>query len=97
MGLARAGHGNGVGLILQAVVGLVLNGVAGGLLNHLGIEATALDHEAIDHPMKNGAVEVAILHVGDEVLNGLGGFLGIEPKGDATHAGLEFNHGDSFA
>jgi hypothetical protein len=47
--------------------------------------------------MENGAIEVAILHVGDEVLNSLGSLLGIEPKGDAAHAGLEFNHGDSFA
>jgi hypothetical protein len=37
------------------------------ILAHAGFETTALDHEAVDDTVKNGAVVVAVTHVLCEV------------------------------
>ena len=51
-------------VVLQAVVGFVLDRSSGGLLRHAGLEAAALDHEALDHAVEHRAVVVAVLDVG---------------------------------
>jgi len=53
-----------------------------------------LDHEAVDDAMKDGAVVVAALDVGEKVLDGLGRFGGVEFEHDVTAVGGEFDlHG----
>ncbi len=92
MRIGGAGHGEGVAVVFEAVVGFVLNRGEGGLLLHAGLEAAALDHETVDHAVKNGAVEVARAHIGEEVFARLGGVLGIEFDADVAVVGLEFDH-----
>src|SRR5690606_15494940 len=43
-------HGNGAGLVLEAVVRLVLDTAAGGLLAHVRGHAAALNHETVNYP-----------------------------------------------
>jgi hypothetical protein len=49
-------------LVGNTVVGLFLIG-SGCLLLHVGIKATALNHETVDDAMEDGAVVVAALYV----------------------------------
>ena|GEM_PF-3917559 len=56
MNNASTGHGNRAAKILQPVVGLIDNRRPGGFLFVVLIIAAALDHEAIDHPMEDGAL-----------------------------------------
>ena len=63
MWVAGAGHSHRVSLVLQTVVGLVFNRLFHVLLIHCQIKAPALNHEAVNDPMKDGAVEVPVVHV----------------------------------
>ena len=90
-----ARHGDGVRLVGQAVVGFVGDGFAGGLLHHAAGKATALDHEAIDHAVKQRAVVVAVAHVFFEVGHGLGGFFRVQLQGDVTQGGGQLDHVES--
>ena len=67
-------------------------GVARRLLLHAGLEAAALDHEAVDDAMEDGVVVMAGLDVGDEVLDRLGRLLGVEFQGDGAVVGVQFDH-----
>ena len=62
-----ARHRQRVVLVLQAVVGLVLDRRVGRLLLHAGLEAAALDHEALDDAVEDRAVVVALVDVVEEV------------------------------
>jgi len=68
--LLGAGHGDGPGLVLQAVARLVLDRRAGRLLLHVGGQAASLDHEALDHPVEDRPLVEALAGVGEEVLDG---------------------------
>jgi len=57
-------------------------GLAGGLLRHARREAAALHHEAVDHAVEDRAVVVAGLHVVEEILRALRGFLLVELQRD---------------
>jgi len=92
-GVGGARHGQGAHLVAQPVAGLVLDRVAGGLLGHVGGEAAALDHEAGDHPVKDGAVEEAVVHVLHEVGHGLGGLVGEQFDDDGALAGFDADFG----
>jgi hypothetical protein len=59
-------------------------------LLHVGGEAAALDHEAGDHAVEDGAVVVALLHIADEVGDSLRSLGGIEFEFDGAFAG--FHH-----
>ncbi len=91
-----AGHGHGVGLVGQAVVGLVLDWRVGRLLRHVGGEAAALDHEAVDHAMEDGAVVMAALYVLFKVGGGFRGFVGEQFQYDGAEVGGQFDHGVSL-
>jgi hypothetical protein len=92
--VAGARHGDGVGVVLQAVVGLVVDRRIGALLLHAGLEAAALDHEARDHAVEDGVVVVAFLHVGQKVGHGLGRLVGVEFERDGAVAGdVQFDAG----
>lgn len=91
--LHGAGHGNAVLGVLQAVVSLVLNARAGLLLFHAGFEAAALNHEALDHTVENGAVVVAVLDILNEVCGGLWGFFGVQLQNDVAVVGGQFDFG----
>ena len=89
-GMRRAGarHGDVAEVVLEAVLRLVLDRLARRLLVVGLVEAAALDHEAVDHPVEHGAVVVAVLHVLQEVLDGLGR-LRIELEADRADVGLD--------
>jgi len=92
MGVGRARHGDGVGAVLQAIAGLVLNGRAGGLLLHVGREAAALNHEAVDDAVEDRAVVMAVPGVLEKVGDRVGGGLGVEFQGDGAEIGVQFDH-----
>ncbi len=96
IGHVGAGHGDGVVVVLQAVVGFVLDGGVGGLLAHAGLEAAALNHEVVNHAMENGVAVKTGVHVVEEVLDGDGGFFGIQLQGDDAEVGVQFNHDGFF-
>ena len=54
-----------------------------------GVKPPALDHEAGDHPVEDGAVVVAGPDVGEEVLGGLGGLVGVELDDDPALGRLQ--------
>ena len=66
------GHGDRAAVVLAAPIRLVADGRAGLRLLELRGEASALDHEARDHPVKDGAFIEAVADVGDEVCHRLG-------------------------
>jgi hypothetical protein len=69
-------------------------GRVGGLLAHAGLHAAALDHEAVDDAVEDGAVVVALLHVGQEVGDRLGRLGLVEFEGDDAVAGdVQFDLG----
>ncbi|MNP58533.1 hypothetical protein D3C76_1534580 [compost metagenome] len=71
MRLHGAGHGNGVLVVAQAVVGFVLNARAlVFLFFHARFETTALDHEVADYTVENGVFVVAGFNVSNEVGHG---------------------------
>ena len=77
-----AGHGENAAVVLEVVgktVGreLALDAVAGAAgADALGV--AALDHKAGDHAVEDQPVIEALLHQGDEIVDGVGGDLGIE-------------------
>ncbi|MNE49769.1 hypothetical protein D3C80_1443110 [compost metagenome] len=92
VGVAGAGHGQGVLGVLQAVLGFVFDGGIAVLLGHAGFEAAALDHEARDDTVENRVVVVALVHIGQEVLGRLGRVHCVEFDGDHALAGdVQFN------
>ena len=96
VGVARARHGDGVGVVLEAVVGFKRNGRLGGLLHHVGSEAAALDHEAVDHAVEHRAVVVLVVHVGEEVLHRLGSLGRVELHHDVAQGGGQLDLGGSL-
>src|SRR5690606_23302774 len=74
-----AGHGDGANGVADAVVGFVLDRRAGILLHHARLEAAALDHEIVDHPVEDGVVVMAVTHVLLEVLDGFRCLVGALP------------------
>ena len=62
VGIVGTGHGDGVGVVLEAVPGFVDHGLAGvGLFLHVGGMAAALNHEAGDDAMEGQSViEIAV-------------------------------------
>ena len=54
---------------------------------HARFKTSALNHEARNHTVKNGVVVVALVHIGQEVGCGFGGFFRIEFEGDDAVAG----------
>ena len=84
-----ARHGDGSAQVLETVVRLVLDGRLGRFLDHVGSEASALDHEPAHHPVEDGPVVVPRLHVGEEVGHRDRRLRGVELEGDVTLAGLE--------
>lgn len=91
--VGRAGHGDGVLAVAQAVVGFVLDGGAGALFAQAGGHAAALDHEVLDDAVEDGAVVLAGLDVFQEVGRGHGGLAGVQTHEDVAHAGLQLDHG----
>ena len=84
VGVAGAGHGHGVFVVLQAVAGLQRNRRTCGFLLQVGGEATALDHEAVDHAVEHGAVVVLVVHILQKVGNRFGGLGRVELQHDVT-------------
>jgi hypothetical protein len=60
-------------------------------LLHAWFETTALNHEAIDHAMKNRAVIVAGFHVRQKIFDGFRCLVGVEFNRDLTVIGAEYN------
>src|SRR5690606_544610 len=91
MRIGSTGHGDGVLVVLQAVVGFVLDGGFRGLLLHAGFEAAALDHEVVDHAVKHGAVVEAAVHVVQEVGDRVGSLFGVQFDNDVALVRLQFD------
>jgi hypothetical protein len=78
--------------LARAVVGLVLDGSAGRLLDHVLVHASTLDHEAVDHPVKDRVVVEPVLDVLQEVGHRFRRLLLIKLEDDIAHARLQSNH-----
>ena len=92
MRVAGARHRHCVTIVLQFVVGPVLDRRAGGFLFHAGLEASALNHEAVDHAMEDRVVIVAAFDVGDEIFRRDGRFGGVELDTDDAVIGVQVDH-----
>src|SRR3990167_1764152 len=88
---AGAGHGDGVLVVLQAVVGFVLDLAFGRLLLHAGLEPATLDHEALDDAVEDRAIVMTGLHVLKEVGHGDRGLGVVQFQADGASGGLQFN------
>jgi hypothetical protein len=78
IGIAGTRHRDGAGDVFQATPAFQRNGCTSRPLIQFGIEAAALNHEARDDPMKNGAGILAARHVLQEVRNSLRRRLRVE-------------------
>ena len=81
-------HGDGIGVVLQAVVGLVLDRCLAGLLRHARLETAALDHKARDNAVEYRVVVMAGFGVGDEILDRFRRLFGIEFKSNDAEIGV---------
>ena len=70
------------------MVRLVLDGVPGLLLNHTREEASTLDHEVVNYPVEDSAVEKAILHVPEKILTSTGCIFLVQFYDDIALIGL---------
>ena len=61
--IRRARHGDCVLVVLHFIVCFVLDLSAGRFLFHTGFKAAALNHESVDHTMKDRIVELALADV----------------------------------
>src|SRR5690606_18109342 len=60
-------HGNGVAIVLQAIIRFVLDRLADGTLAHVRIEAAALDHESGNDAVEDQAVIMTSIGIAQEV------------------------------
>ena len=70
-----ARHGDCADCVFQAVGGFVGNRRIGGFLQHIGREAAALNHKAVDHAVENRAVVKAFVGIVHKIGNGFRRFL----------------------
>jgi hypothetical protein len=77
--IAGARHGDGAGSFFRPFLASL--GSAAGLLLHVGGEAAALDHEARNHAMEQGAVEETVLGILEEILYRFRRLVGIQLEG----------------
>ena len=92
MRVAGARHRQGTAQVFQAVVGFVGDRFAGGFFFHAGGHAAALDDEAGDDAVEDGAVVEAVFGVLLEVFRGGGGFVEVEFDVDVAVVGDEADH-----
>ncbi|MNH14649.1 hypothetical protein D3C79_742450 [compost metagenome] len=94
MRLHGAGHGNGVLVVAQTVVGFVLDAwTLVFLLFHAWLETAALDHEVTNDAVEYSVAVVASVNVFDEVGHGDRGFLGVQFDDDVAVIGSQFDLG----
>ena len=97
VGIAGTGHGDGVGLVFEAVPGFVDHGLAGGgLFLHVGGMAAALNHEPVDDAVEDRVAVEAGFHVIQEVADGLGAFAGSAQR-RCRHVCFDFDFGQGAA
>ena len=92
----RAGHGDRVAVVLKTVGGLVLDRRVRFLLVHAREETAALDHEARDDAVEDGAVIEALARQGDKVADGVRRNLGVQLGADDA-AVFHFDGNDRIA
>src|SRR4051812_9401248 len=87
--IAGARHSDGSDVVLQAVLRLVLDRLRRRFLVVGLVEAAALDHEAVDHPVEHRAVVVPVLYVLQEILDRLRRLGRVELQADRADVGLD--------
>src|SRR5687768_15790357 len=70
MDIRRPRHGDRIDIVLESIGRFILNRSASLLLVHSWLKPAALNHEAIDHTMKQSVIVVSAFYVVDEVLSG---------------------------
>src|SRR4030095_10692070 len=91
MWIRRARHGQRSDRILQAVVRFITDWSLRRLLFELRGESSALDHEAGNYPMEDGAVIKAVLGIAQEILDRLRCLVGIELDDDGPCVCFQFD------
>lgn len=90
--IARASHGDGATVIFETIGAFVGDAFAGFLFGQicsfLG-ESTTLNHKAVDHTVKDGAIVVLLVYVGDEVFDRDWCLLGVQLDHDVTFGSFE--------
>nr|GEU28297.1 hypothetical protein [Tanacetum cinerariifolium] len=89
--IAHAGHGNRVHVVGQAVLRFAGNRFFGGLGLEFFIVAAALDHEAVDHAVEDGALVEARFHVGQEIVDRFRRLFMVQFDDDVAGRGLDFH------
>lgn len=89
MGFACTRHRDRAFDIFKTVISLVLDFSLSGLLFHAGGHAAALNHEVINHAVKDGAIVMTTFNIGQKVGNCLGRFACIQGEGDIAFIGFE--------
>ncbi len=91
--LRGPGHGDGAGFVSELVVRFVFDRFASRLFRQVRGQAATLNHEFLDHPMKNGAIVVACPSVGDKVGHGNGRLGSVQFKNDLAHGCFHLDQG----
>jgi hypothetical protein len=82
MRIVGAGHGHGVAIVFQTVVGFVVDFAVDFFLFHARAHAAALHHEAGNDAVKDGVVVMAVAHIVQKVGDGFGRFVSVEFERD---------------
>jgi len=93
MRVRGAGHGDGAKVILQAIVCFVLDWLTRDFLLHVRIETTALYHEVVNNPVKDGAIVVATPRIAEKIGDGFGRFISIQFEFDFAECCANDDHG----
>ena len=93
MRVGGARHRDSVLVVGQTISCLILNRCIGFLLFHAVLESATLNHEIVDHAMKNGVVIKTAIHIFQKILHGIRSFLGIQLQCDSAEIGVQFDHG----
>ena len=89
-------HGDSADGVGRAILGfdlstLVLDRWSGRFFHVASVIAATLDHEVIDDAVKNQAVVMAVAHIRQKILYGVGCFVGVQLNHKLSRAGGEFD------
>lgn len=92
MRVVGAGHGHGVAVVFQTIVGFIVDFAVDFFLFHAGAHAATLHHEARNHAVENCVVIVAVVHIVQKVGDGFRCLLGVKfERDDAQVLDMEFD------
>ena len=94
--IAGTSHRDGTLDVLETVLGLAFDGAVRGLLGHVRVKSTPLNHEAWNYAMEDGAIVEPLVHVVHEILHCLGSLISVQFQLNGSFGSFEGDFHDAF-